>query len=247
MCDERRCVCCQAMPASRAKGNQRCSQKSKRGKRKEKPPETYITLILMAITESVNQRCTLNEIYMYLWQRFEFFRGTYIGWKNSIRHNLSINEIFVKVPKEHGQPPKGHYWTINHKKMHMFENRFSKRRTRVPRRKSAQSYLHHVPLKPQEACLQEADPATAYQVSFVSFVKENNQNMMHALTFYRIYKLEYIRTFSNFSMDCIEKQRVCIGFCFKLGKTASESFKILKKAFKEDAYHNRGHLNGLHD
>ncbi|UYV62405.1 hypothetical protein LAZ67_2000430 [Cordylochernes scorpioides] len=36
-------------------------------------------------------------------------------------------------------------------------------------------------------------------------------------------------------MDCIEKQRVCIGFCFKLGKTASESFKILKQAFKEDA------------
>ncbi|UYV80452.1 hypothetical protein LAZ67_19000212 [Cordylochernes scorpioides] len=36
-------------------------------------------------------------------------------------------------------------------------------------------------------------------------------------------------------LDCIEKQRVCIGFCFKLGKTASESFKILKQAFKEDA------------
>ncbi|UYV80101.1 hypothetical protein LAZ67_18001701 [Cordylochernes scorpioides] len=30
-------------------------------------------------------------------------------------------------------------------------------------------------------------------------------------------------------------KRVCIGFCFKLGKTASESFKILKQAFKEDA------------
>ncbi|UYV74760.1 hypothetical protein LAZ67_12000835 [Cordylochernes scorpioides] len=36
-------------------------------------------------------------------------------------------------------------------------------------------------------------------------------------------------------MDCIEKLRVCIGFCFKLGKTASESFKILKQTFKEDA------------
>ncbi|UYV65116.1 hypothetical protein LAZ67_3003173 [Cordylochernes scorpioides] len=47
--------------------------------------------------------------------------------------------------------------------------------------------------------------------------------------------LEYIRTFSNFSMDCIEKQRVCIEFCFKLGKTTSVSFQMLKQAFKEDA------------
>ncbi|UYV74000.1 hypothetical protein LAZ67_11001788 [Cordylochernes scorpioides] len=36
------------------------------------------------------------------------------------------------------------------------------------------------------------------------------------------------------SMNCIEKKRVCIEFCFKLGKTASESFKMLKQAFKEN-------------
>ncbi|UYV81907.1 hypothetical protein LAZ67_21000085 [Cordylochernes scorpioides] len=60
-------------------------------------------------------------------------------------------------------------------------------------------------------------------------------SVTHALTFYRIYKLEYIRTFSNLSMDCIEKQRVCIEFCFKLRKPASESFKMLKRAFKEDS------------
>ncbi|UYV70376.1 hypothetical protein LAZ67_7002775 [Cordylochernes scorpioides] len=48
-------------------------------------------------------------------------------------------------------------------------------------------------------------------------------------------QLEDIRTFSNFSMDCIEKQRVCIEFCFKLRKTDSESFQMLKQALKEDA------------
>ncbi|UYV68878.1 GVQW3 [Cordylochernes scorpioides] len=36
-------------------------------------------------------------------------------------------------------------------------------------------------------------------------------------------------------VDCIEKQRVCIEFCFKLGKTASDSFQMLKQAFKGDA------------
>ncbi|UYV76108.1 hypothetical protein LAZ67_13002555 [Cordylochernes scorpioides] len=57
----------------------------------------------------------------------------------------------------------------------------------------------------------------------------------HVLTYFRIYKLEYIRTFSKFSMECFEKQRVCIEFCSKLVKTASETFQMLKQVFKEDA------------
>ncbi|UYV61935.1 hypothetical protein LAZ67_1007102 [Cordylochernes scorpioides] len=53
--------------------------------------------------------------------------------------------------------------------------------------------------------------------------------------------------FVSFSMDCIEKQRFCIEFCFKLGKTASELYQMLKQPLKKMPYHNRGHLNGLHD
>ncbi|UYV68740.1 hypothetical protein LAZ67_6000616 [Cordylochernes scorpioides] len=36
-------------------------------------------------------------------------------------------------------------------------------------------------------------------------------------------------------IDCIEKQQFCVEFCLKLGKTAFESFQILKQTFKEDA------------
>lgn len=69
------------------------------GRRQEKPPYSYIALIVMAIQSTPSKRCTLSEIYSYLQQRFTFFRGSYQGWKNSVRHNLSLNECFIKLPK----------------------------------------------------------------------------------------------------------------------------------------------------
>lgn len=53
----------------------------------------------MAIQASPNKQCTLSEIYQFLHNKFEFFRGGYTGWKNSVRHNLSLNEVFIKLPK----------------------------------------------------------------------------------------------------------------------------------------------------
>jgi hypothetical protein len=53
--------------------------------------------------------------------KFPFFRGSYQGWKNSVRHNLSLNECFIKLPKALGRPGKGHYWTIDPAQEYMFE------------------------------------------------------------------------------------------------------------------------------
>ena len=90
-------------------------------KKAEKPPYSYIALIMMAIQAQPPKRATLNEIYQFLQERFPFFRGTYTGWKNSVRHNLSLNECFIKLPKGLGRPGKGHYWTIDPAAEFMFE------------------------------------------------------------------------------------------------------------------------------
>ncbi|KAM6948720.1 forkhead box protein F2a [Aplochiton taeniatus] len=115
------------------------SSKGKKGnsglRRPEKPPYSYIALIVMAIQSSPTKRLTLSEIYQFLQARFPFFRGSYQGWKNSVRHNLSLNECFIKLPKGLGRPGKGHYWTIDPGSEFMFEEGSFRRRPRGFRRK----------------------------------------------------------------------------------------------------------------
>ena len=66
--------------------------------RSEKPQFSYIALITSALKSSQHGRLTLLEITDYLKKHFAFFRDPlYTGWKNSLRHNLSLNNCFVKV------------------------------------------------------------------------------------------------------------------------------------------------------
>ena len=64
-----------------------------------KPPYSFSTLIFMAIENSENKMLAVKDIYQWIQDTFPYFQKAPIGWKNSVRHNLSLNKSFKKVEK----------------------------------------------------------------------------------------------------------------------------------------------------
>lgn len=115
------------------------TRRSSRQTAQPKPPLSYIALISTAILSSPRKKLTLTEINKYLVDNYEFFRGSYQGWKNSVRHNLSFNKCFVKILKDPARPwGKDNYWTVLVDLLEEYikeDGNFRRRRKRQPRPK----------------------------------------------------------------------------------------------------------------
>lgn len=96
----------------------------------DKPPYSYVALCAMAIHSSAAKMMTLSQIYKFIMDNFPFYRKNSTRWQNSLRHNLSFNDCFVKVSKTSEHGGKGNYWTLHEDCTEMFQDGSFLRRKR---------------------------------------------------------------------------------------------------------------------
>ena len=82
-----------------------------------KPPYSYSQLIILSMKESRHAKMTLQMIYDWIIENFSYFKKADPAWqitfKNSIRHNLSLNKCFKKIARQKDEPGKGGFWTLD--------------------------------------------------------------------------------------------------------------------------------------
>ncbi|KAL4226727.1 hypothetical protein ACF0H5_014707 [Mactra antiquata] len=116
-----------------------------RGNSEVKPALSYIALIAKAILESNQKRLSLGSIYSWIEKNYPYYVNKGQGWRNSVRHNLSLNDCFIKAGRcEDG---KGNYWAIHPANIQDFmrgDFRQRRRSRRRGRKKDCDIGMYHV-------------------------------------------------------------------------------------------------------
>ncbi|KAM8905527.1 forkhead box protein N1 isoform 2-T2 [Spinachia spinachia] len=98
-----------------------------------KPIYSYSILIFLALKNSKTGSLPVSEIYSFMSEYFPYFKSAPDGWKNSVRHNLSLNKCFEKVENKNGNSSrKGCLWALNPAKVEKMQEELHKWRRKDP-------------------------------------------------------------------------------------------------------------------
>lgn len=150
--------------------------------RNVKPQLSYATMITQAILSSPQGILALSDIYDYISEHYAYYRHTKQGWQNSIRHNLSLNKAFEKVPRKANEPGKGMKWQIAESYRKEFMDKWRdgslarmKRGTSVARQ--LQQHLMKNNVLPQQNQQQQPAPVPSQPVQQIPVVHQPLQTI----------------------------------------------------------------------
>ena len=89
----------------------------------DRPRLSYSQMIAEALNQAENRTMPLSDIYIYISQRYPFYKMDVNGWQNSVRHNLTLNPSFYKVPRPKNSTGRGNFWTTNIIQNSIIQNR----------------------------------------------------------------------------------------------------------------------------
>lgn len=105
----------------------------------QKPAGSYASLITKALKECESGKMTLAGIYEWIKNNYPYYQSAEAAWQNSIRHNLSLNKCFKKVPRPADEPGKGGFWALDHEYIRNHELSKRLNNTQIPSSKQEQT------------------------------------------------------------------------------------------------------------
>ncbi|XP_016355444.1 forkhead box protein N2-like [Sinocyclocheilus anshuiensis] len=156
---------------------------SERDPYKSKPPFSFSLLIYMAIEQSPSKSLPVKDIYSWILKHFPYFSSAPTGWKNSVRHNLSLNKCFRKVERSIGKTNgKGSLWCVHPEFRPMLMQALKKQHfpnahafcTPPASPPSASSPPHHLFTSEQGCALKECDFDAATAMMLLKSASEQN-------------------------------------------------------------------------